>query len=307
MKNYAKTAVLALVLAISAVATPAHAFDVVISQQLIDTTEIDLSQTQFQWNIGTGLVGYIPSILDVYVQMPSDRTRVLYAELQCYNNSGYTAPCGNGVLTSATTSVVNASLQIYTLTFPATTTPIFSTKYYRLRVFGTGGINYGFQKVMGTSTPNACVLGGCTGTPYYVLSATFVGAPEPQSLLNEYYSTTTVQYNYLSGYATTTCGITNITGCFQNALAFLFFPSQSVINQYQSLYDTVKEKPPFGYVFVYVIALQSLTGTASSTVSLQIEDNIQDNIFTPLRTALSTILWLLFAIWFYNRVRKIDI
>jgi hypothetical protein len=109
-----------------------------------------------------------------------------------------------------------------------------------------------------------------------------------------------------NGLATTTCSVTQIGGCFQNALAFLFYPSPDVLGQFQFLWQIVKAKPPFGYVTQTISALGTLN--ASSTPAFTIPTlPLMDQIFTPLRTALAGLLWLLFGIAFYHRLKHIDL
>lgn len=108
----------------------------------------------------------------------------------------------------------------------------------------------------------------------------------------------------LSALATSTCSITNISGCMQNALLFLFYPSETVLDKYSDLKELVQNKPPFGYLVAYTASLSDLSAVASSSFSLEIEDNIQDNIFTPIRSGLSGVLWVCFGCWFFNRIRK---
>ena len=110
-----------------------------------------------------------------------------------------------------------------------------------------------------------------------------------------------------NGLATTTCSITAIGGCFQNALAFLFFPSPDILNQFQFLWSIIQNKPPFGYVSQTIVGLRSIN--ASSTPAFSFGDiPLQSTIFTPFRTGLGALLWIGFFIaWYRGRLRHLDI
>lgn len=110
-----------------------------------------------------------------------------------------------------------------------------------------------------------------------------------------------------NGLATTTCDVVHIGGCFQNALAFLFFPSPGVLDKFQLLWGTIQNKPPFGYVSQTIIGLRSIN--ASSTPAFSFGDiPLVSTIFTPFRTGLAGILWIGFFIaWYRGRLRHLDI
>lgn len=110
-----------------------------------------------------------------------------------------------------------------------------------------------------------------------------------------------------AGLATTTCSITSIGGCFQNALAFLFFPSPNILDQFGILWKLIENKPPFGYVSQTITGLRSLN--ASSTPAFSFGNiPLVSTIFTPFRTGLAAILWVGFFIaWYRGRLRHLDI
>lgn len=110
-----------------------------------------------------------------------------------------------------------------------------------------------------------------------------------------------------NGLATTTCDVLHVGGCFQNALAFLFYPSPDILNQFSFLWSLIKNKPPFGYVSQTILGLRSIN--ASSTPAFSFGDiPLVSTIFTPFRTGLAGILWLGFFIaWYRGRLRHLDI
>lgn len=107
--------------------------------------------------------------------------------------------------------------------------------------------------------------------------------------------------------AYTTCSITDLAGCFQNAIVFLFYPSASSLNDFSNLYDAVKNKPPFGYISAVQTALQGINDTETGVFTLETMPILDTYIFTPMRTALIWIMWLAFIFMFYHRLKNIHL
>lgn len=106
--------------------------------------------------------------------------------------------------------------------------------------------------------------------------------------------------------STTTCSITNISGCFQNALIWAFYPSQDVLNLIAQDGGQVKNKPPFGYFFVNIAALQALSASSSPAAFTLMEDwPIMHYIFQPFAAGLVGVIWFAFGVWFFLHVREI--
>ncbi len=97
-------------------------------------------------------------------------------------------------------------------------------------------------------------------------------------------------------------------GCqFQKALTFLFVPSQTILDRYNSLWQTIRYKVPFGYVNVVIDQLSKLDETGARAFNLG-ELPFMSTVFTPFREAMAVILWGVYAIYFYlNRLTKLDI
>lgn len=107
--------------------------------------------------------------------------------------------------------------------------------------------------------------------------------------------------------AYTTCSITDIAGCFQNAIVFLFYPSQSSLNDFSGLYDAIKNKPPFGYISAVQTSLQGINDTQTSVFTLETMPILNTYIFTPIRTAIIWVMWLAFIFMFYHRLKNIHL
>lgn len=108
--------------------------------------------------------------------------------------------------------------------------------------------------------------------------------------------------------ATSTCSITNITGCFQNALQWAFVPPQGSFSGITGLWAQIDQKPPFGYFTVGLNEVNGLNNGSTPAFSLESIDGINTYIFHPIDVALAAIWWGIFGIWFFfNRVRHIEI
>ena len=111
--------------------------------------------------------------------------------------------------------------------------------------------------------------------------------------------------------ASAPCGITQIQGCFQNALVYLFYPSTASLSQFSNVWTSIEYKPPFGYVIQTITAVQAVNDTGAPTFYFGTSSTMvlpfQSVIFSPIRAGLAALLWLLFAIVFYMRLKHLDI
>ncbi len=97
-------------------------------------------------------------------------------------------------------------------------------------------------------------------------------------------------------------------GCqFQKALTFLLIPSQNVLDRYNSLWQNIQYKVPFGYVTATINQLEDLDQTATPVFDFG-DIPFLSTIFSPFKEALALILWGIYAIYFYqHRLTKLDI
>lgn len=144
-----------------------------------------------------------------------------------------------------------------------------------------------------------------SGDIYYPLDSVDFTVVESQ--LPEIIILDPADYETIAGLATTTCTITNISGCFQTALIFTFYPSENSLLRFSDLKTQMENKPPFGYFGVLSSALSALNNTDSAIFVLETEGNIQTNIFDPLKTGMTWLLWFVFGFWLYKRVISIQI
>lgn len=97
-------------------------------------------------------------------------------------------------------------------------------------------------------------------------------------------------------------------GCYLGqVIQYLFMPSQTTLDRFKTLFDLVKNKAPFGYIFTINTALAGLNDTETEVFTLGNITGLDTYIFTPIRTSLIWVLWLVFAFSFYKRVKNIEI
>lgn len=128
-----------------------------------------------------------------------------------------------------------------------------------------------------------------------------------QSILPDIIGFDPIDYDTITGLATTTCSFSNISGCFQNALVLVFYPSQDALTNFENLKETISKKAPFGYFTLLTGILDNFSESATPVFALEEEDNITSNIFDPLRTGMTWILWIVFGLWLYKRITHIDV
>ena len=135
--------------------------------------------------------------------------------------------------------------------------------------------------------------------PYYVLYG--------GSALNELFPIYSDSV-FFSTLSTSTCTVFNISGCFQNALLWAFYPPTGVFNGILSLKDLIAKKPPFGYFDSAKDQIAALGTTTTPAFSLTAVSGINTYIFGPIDAGLAAIWWAIVGIWFFfHRARHIDI
>jgi hypothetical protein len=107
--------------------------------------------------------------------------------------------------------------------------------------------------------------------------------------------------------ATSSCEAGNF---FENGACYLFnylfIPSQSSVNRFGNLTDTLNKKPPIGYFTAIKTAFNSIATTTTSTFALADISAITGSPVALLRTGLTWILWIVLGFWIFNRFRHFD-
>jgi hypothetical protein len=108
-------------------------------------------------------------------------------------------------------------------------------------------------------------------------------------------------------YTPATCSLTNLGGCFQNALCAVFCPSSGALSVFSSFVSTMQGKPPVGYFFVVKNNLANIATSSTPVFTVVIPHHFKQYFFSPFDTAIAGILWFFFAIHFYKRLKTITI
>ena len=91
---------------------------------------------------------------------------------------------------------------------------------------------------------------------------------------------------------------------------YLFLPSISqqtdLGNNFKSLGDQIKNKPPFGYFESAYQAFNNFQNNGTSSLINTSTSSQFSTIFTPLDEAISALLWILFGFWVVRTFRHLD-
>jgi hypothetical protein len=107
--------------------------------------------------------------------------------------------------------------------------------------------------------------------------------------------------------ATYSCSISDIGGCIASSLQYLFIPSDTAINDLTNLSDTIKNKPPIGYITGTLTALSGISATGIPSLSFASFTPLNTYIFTPLRAGLIWILWIVFLFLLFKRFSHFEL
>jgi hypothetical protein len=111
----------------------------------------------------------------------------------------------------------------------------------------------------------------------------------------------------LFGYATSTCDALHLSGCIQNTLLFLFYPSPNALAQYNNAGNQIAHRAPMGDFLAIKSDVSNFSATGTASFTLATDYPITQYIFNPLVTALAGIIFALFGFWMFERLRHIQI
>jgi hypothetical protein len=94
-----------------------------------------------------------------------------------------------------------------------------------------------------------------------------------------------------------------IGNAFRDVLLWLFVPSDDAFNQFTTLLDPIKTKPPIGY-FTLIGADFSSVASSSATVTWDLTAIMP--VTSLFKTGFAWLLWILWAVWLLFRVTKFD-
>lgn len=92
-----------------------------------------------------------------------------------------------------------------------------------------------------------------------------------------------------------------------NSVAFLFMPDESILNKYAVLKDQIAAKPPFGYITVYTNTMNGFTSSTTATSTVDMSNLSQMSFFDTIRTALSWLVYLVFGLWVFHRLKDFSL
>jgi len=100
----------------------------------------------------------------------------------------------------------------------------------------------------------------------------------------------------------------SLKSCLSQIATLLFIPSSTSTAQFSNLVETIKQKPPFGWVVGTFDSLYNInTVDAEPIFILEQVTPITDTIFDPIKLALSWLLYFTFAFYLFKRFKDITI
>lgn len=198
-----------------------------------------------------------------------------------------------------------------------------TTRHFEIRDAITNELNYQYDAILPENTGENITINidisvatgskmiyadylDTQGNPYSEIATTFFNVAT-----NTYYTATGLNnpQENSSGLSQNlvTCGTLDVGCQVQKAIVFLFYPNANSLDRFNGLWHNIETKRPFGYVTVTINQLKTLDTNGTSTYNLGTVP-FQDSIFSPFRVAIGSLLWGIFAIYFYRvRLKNLDI
>lgn len=235
--------------------------------------EVIVSTTPIVANEETFL-GYDPNYMTYYFKSKDVNTNI-YSSSGSLNNIGVIKTEN---LNYGTTYYAAAALFDNFLNIIATSSIVFNTASSSL-----------YLEPYATTTFN-------TTTPPLLTTTT---PPTPPIFSENLASSTCSQYGFIGN---SICE----AGLFLGNV--LFIPSTSTLAQWGSLGDLIKTKPPVGYFYAALDALNSLKGGSGANLLISSSTLLAFSVvFNPLDTGLAVILWIVFAFYIIKRLKQIEL
>jgi hypothetical protein len=147
-----------------------------------------------------------------------------------------------------------------------------------------------------------------TASGYSVYNATLTLDANEEYLWRAYLRDTTGTQGYVySGYQSFFVVSNPFPQSLNVASTSVGSTTASLIPNYNSLAEYIKTKPPFGFIFQTIAALESLNASSTPAFELEQEDNVTENIISPLDVGLAWIIGLLFTMYILRRFSHIEI
>jgi len=108
--------------------------------------------------------------------------------------------------------------------------------------------------------------------------------------------------------STIECNSGNLIGDgFCLVLKYAFSPSQDSLDSWRGLWDTIKNKPPMGYLVVFLDEIDELGVTTSTTSTYELPDLSGISLFDELKVGVGGLLILLTMFYVVRRFKHIKI
>jgi hypothetical protein len=260
------------------------------------------------------------------------------------DSGGYIPPVPPVPHIESLTYATSTAMATITGYWEATTTPYITQRlsfwqysdalgresYNQITATTTGYFNYSFSfldpyawQASTTATTTAPIYNSFTLNAsldqYNDTNYVFGQLPPPDYIINIDATSTIVSasfYNAIDFTATARqlalypeyeCSITSLTGCFKNALIWIFYPTQDVLDNWNGLLGLIQTKAPVGYFFMARDSINGLSATSTKAFNVVIPTTLKTYIFTPFDDGIAAILWFFFIFNFYKRLKHITV
>ncbi len=263
----------------------------IMSQTGIGTSTFRASGTAITYKFGSAAQPFNLGSMDVFISMPGAASMLADAYV-------------NGVFSHGTgTSTSHSGDQIFHFVFNTGTTTlttgdILEIEMYPPSAFGNYFYGSDTPSIFGSAIIEYGAHGSTTSPPIYPYVSLYdTGEATDLFTQPDFSNRGVLKY----------CGISDISACVTNALAWAFVPDDTIFDQFGTLKDDIKNKPPFGYFTSAVNAVSSIRGTDTPQFTLEQSSPLMTYIFTPIRTGLAWVMYLAGLFWLYKRVTNIVI
>jgi hypothetical protein len=107
-----------------------------------------------------------------------------------------------------------------------------------------------------------------------------------------------------SQFASTTASVNDcLSFHLADCVSALVIPNGATLQKFSSLFDSISNKPPFGY---FTLVKNAFAGATTSTSTESLGITAFRVILTPINAIFALILWLLFALWIFRRFTHFD-
>ena len=298
-----------LIAILSVVFFPFYAFAVIITVQPEQSSSV-------LYDDQNGVVGssvtYLPNVsgivktilLELYAPSGANNFAVIMFQCNSLQTGVQNVFTNCTQLFSSTTPVT--ALGLYGFSTSTNAMTLEASKYHYLYLGRSGDGNEVYVYGTNASTTfTTYAKDGVTGAPITATTTPFLQLQSEQFDTNNIIETSSANTFVIE---TLPCGITDLSGCFKNAVAWAFYPSADSFVKFSTLADQLKDRAPFGYFTSGKNALLGLNATSSTPAyTLATSSPIMATIFTPLRTGLTWVFLFGGVVWIYKRVTHVNV